>query len=114
MLERYVAMAEIDLTTEAHLFRGISHIKRGERLRPSGALSCMRELFLSKLSELGYDPKRFGLHSLREGGVTAATNAGVPDRMFKRHGRWRSESVKNGYIEDSVDSRMAVSKSLNL
>ena len=27
---------EIDMTSEKHLFRGISHTKRGERLRSSG------------------------------------------------------------------------------
>ena len=74
----------------------------------------MRELFLSKLSELGYDSRHFGLHSLRAGGVTAAANAGVPDRLFKRHGRWISESAKDGYVEDSVASRMTVSKSIDL
>lgn len=116
MCERYIAMAEIDLASEARLFRGIVHTKQGERLRASGSLSYtrMRELFLSKLSELGFDAKQFGLHSLRAGGATAAANAGIPDRMFKRHGRWRSESAKDGYVEDSMSSRMAVSKSLDL
>ena len=70
---------------------------------------CMRELFLSKLFELGYDSGQFGLHSLRAGGATAAANAGVPDHLFKRHGHWRSESAKDGYVEDAVASRMAVS-----
>ena len=43
----------------------------------------LRELFLSKLSELGFDPKQFGLHSLRSDGASAEANAGVPDRLFK-------------------------------
>ena len=116
VLERYVAVAEIDLITETCLFRGNSHTKRGEHLCPSGAMSYthMRELFLSKLSKLGCDPKQFGWHSLRAGGATAAANAGVPDCLFKRHGQWRSESAKDGYIEDYVDSCMAVSKRLDL
>ena len=116
MLERYVALAEINLSSEASLFRGITRTKQGERLRASGSLSYsrMRELFLKKIAELGFDPKQFGLHSLRAGGATAAANAGVPDRLFKRHGRWKSESAKDGYVEDSVASRMAVSKSLDL
>ncbi|KAL5497418.1 hypothetical protein EMCRGX_G013885 [Ephydatia muelleri] len=42
------------------------------------------------------------MHSLRAGGATAAANAGVPDRLFKRHGRWKSESAKDGYVKDSV------------
>ena len=66
-----------------------------------------------KLSQLGFDPKQFGLHSLRSGGASAAANAGVPDRLFKRHGRWCSESAKDGYIKDSVSALMSVSESLN-
>eukprot|EP00731_Ephydatia_muelleri_P026444 Em0018g544a len=50
--------------------------------------------------------------SLRAGGATAAANAGVPDRLFKRHGCWRSESAKDGYVKDSVERRLSVSKSL--
>ena len=69
---------------------------------------------MHKLSELGFDAKQFGLHSLRSGGATAAAQAGVPDRLFKRHGRWRSESAKDGYIKDSMPALMSVSESLNL
>ena len=58
----------------------------------------MRELFLDKLSELGLDPKQFGLHSLRGGWATEAAKAGVPDRLFKGHGQWKSESAKDGYV----------------
>ena len=57
-----------------------------------------RELLLATIKQLGMDPKLFGMHS----GVTAAANAGVPDRLFKCHGRWRSETAKDGYIKDSV------------
>ena len=58
----------------------------------------MRELVLQKLAALGLDPKQFGLHSLRSGGASAAANAGVPDRLFKCHGRWHSENAKDGYV----------------
>ena len=74
----------------------------------------MRELPSAKLAQLGYDPKLFGLHSLRAGGATAAANAGVADRLFKRHGRWRSETAKDGYVKDSVASLLSVSKALDL
>ena len=50
-------------------------------------------------------------------GATAAANAGVQDRMFKRHGRWVSESaktVKDGYVKDNLDSRLLVSQSLGI
>ena len=74
----------------------------------------LRELFLSKLSELCFDPKQFGLHSLRSGGASAAANAGVLDWLFKRHGRWHSESAKNSNVKDSMTALMSVSESLNL
>ena len=44
----------------------------------------------------------------------AAANAKVPNRMFKRHGCWKSENAKDGYAEDGVKSRLEVSKSLGL
>ena len=44
----------------------------------------------------------------------AAANANVPDRCFNRHGRWKSENAKDGYIKDKVESRLRVSKSLGL
>ena len=53
-----------------------------------------------------------GAHSLRSGGVTADANAGVPDRLFKQHGRWSNESAKDGYVKDSLSSRLLVSKAL--
>ena len=116
MLERYFNMASLSQQSKLRIFRGIVVSKSGERLRSQGSLSYtrLRELFLHKLSELGFDAKQFGLHSLRSGGATAAAQAGVPDRLFKRHGRWRSESAKDGYIKDSIPALMSVSESLNL
>ena len=74
----------------------------------------LRELFKAKLTDLGFDANLFGLHSLRAGGASTAANAGVPDRLFKRHGRWRSESAKDGYVKDSASALLSVSKSLEL
>ena len=39
---------------------------------------------------------------------------GVPDRAFKKHGRWKSESAKDGYTKDSTEYRLSVSKKLGL
>ena len=71
-------------------------------------------MFLAKLKSLGFDANQFGLHSLRAGGATAAANAGIPDRLFKRHGRWRSETAKDGYVKDSMSALLSVSESLEL
>ena len=48
------------------------------------------------------------------GGATAAANNGISDRLFKRHGRWRTDKAKDGYVEDSIDHRMEVTKQIGL
>ena len=58
--------------------------------------------------------KHLDFDSLRSGGATAAANAGVHDRLFKRHGRWRSETAKDGYVKDKLDALLSVSKSLHV
>ena len=55
-----------------------------------------------------------GLHSLRSSGATAATNAGVNDRCWKRHGRWKIETSKDGYATDSLERRLEMSKVFGL
>ena len=108
MVEHYMSMAALDEGGEQLLFRGITNTKAGEKLRP------LHELFQRKLSHLGYPSKQFGLHSLRAGGASAAANAGVPDRLFKKHGLWKMENAKDGYVEDSLDSRLSVSRQICL
>ena len=116
MLERYMEKGQIQSEDKEFLFRGITKTKFGEKLWPAGSLSytTMRELFKKKLNELGHASGEFGLHSLRAGGATAAAKAGVPDRLFKCHGRWKSETAKDGYVEDSVENRLAVSRNIGL
>ena len=41
-------------------------------------------------------------------------NAGVQDRLFQRHGRWKTVSAKDGYVEDSLDSKLSVSRMLGI
>ena len=72
-----------------------------------------REIVLQAFAELGYPKHFFGFHSLRVGGASAAANAGVSDRLFKRHGRWRTDRAKDGYIKASLESLLSVSKSLH-
>ena len=63
------------------------------------------------LSAIGLDSKRFDLHT---GGDFAVANAGVPDQMFKRHGRWCSENAIDGDVKDSLKYRLLVSQYLGL
>jgi hypothetical protein len=69
---------------------------------------------LEAFKDIVPDISAIGTHSLRSGGATAAANAGIPDRLFKRHGRWSSDSAKDGYVKDSLFSRLSVSKALGV
>jgi hypothetical protein len=51
---------------------------------------------------IGLEKSRYCLHSLRSGGATAAASAGVDERLFKNHGRWKSDSAKDGYVKESI------------
>ena len=89
-LERYMQMGEIQKDSTLFLFRQITKTKRGEYFRDHGSIyyTTLREQFKTKMKYSGYQAEKFGIHSLRVGGALAAANAEVPDRLFKRHGRW--------------------------
>lgn len=68
----------------------------------------MRGLFIEAFKSIVPDISKFGLHSVRAGGATVCANSGLSDRLFKRHGWWRSESAKDGYIKDIMDSNSLI------
>ena len=108
----------LECTSDCFIFRAITIPKKskiGYLRKPNVALSYTRgrEVVLEALESIGLEKSLFGLHSLRSGGATAAANAGVPDRLFKRHGRWRSEKAKDGYVEDDTDHLLLVSRPVN-
>ncbi|XP_065940519.1 uncharacterized protein [Magallana gigas] len=118
MLQLYLKIADIASDSDCFIFRALSFCKKSGKykLRNSGPLSYSRarELLLNALESVGVDKSKFSLHSLRSGGATAAANAGVSDRLFKKHGRWRSDNAKDGYVHENVKSLMSVSQSLNI
>lgn len=83
---------------------------REEAMTYSRALEKIRNCF----DAIGLDVRNYALHSLRAGGASAAASAGVPDRLFRRHGGWRSEKAKDGYIQESLDSLLMVTKNIGL
>ena len=108
-----------DEQSDEYIFRGVTKFsKQGfEQLKRQNkpiSYSTTRKLFLQSLENIGLPSKDFGLHSLRSGGATAAANAGITDRLFKQHGRWKSESAKDGYVKDNLTALLTVTKSLGL
>jgi len=66
-------------------------------------------LLQMKLQQLGHSPNLFGTHNLHSGGATAVANTGVPDCLYKQHGRWRFEEAKDRYVKDSLNNRLSMS-----
>ena len=119
ILERYLSLAVFKKGSEKYLFRAVSYFRSlgRHKLRPGNSpitYSCARELILKVFKEVGLESRLFGTHSLRAGGATAAAENQVPDRLFKKHGRWRSERVKDGYVKEGLNQLLLVSINLGL
>ena len=78
--------------------------------------SRFREILKDCLKGLGYDEKKFGLHSLRSGGATAAVinNPNLSERLLKLHGRWKSDIAKHMYILEQTQNRLSVTCNVGL
>jgi integrase len=116
-LELYFSWCGFSNESSEYIFRNITKTKSGYKLRKTNkplTYSRMRELFIEAFQSFLPDISKFGFHSLKADGATACANSGVSDRLFKRIGRWRSESAKDGYIKDNLDARLLVSLKLSL
>ena len=59
--------------------------------------------------EVGEDLSKFGVHHLRSGRAKDAANSNIPNRLFKAHERWKSETAKDGRTKDNTDKVLLVS-----
>ena len=113
-LNLYADMAGIDFESDLPLFRGLNIVKAKTRMRRSKiSYTRVRELVKGTFAD-STDVNLIGVHSLRAGGASSAANNGIPDRLFKRHGRWSSENAKDGYIRDRLEDRLSVSRNLGI
>ena len=79
----------IDLDPVAEVDRASTPLFRrsGRSIRVSETRSMVQRL----MGLLGLDPRRFGAHSLRIGGATAALAAGMSAAAIRAAGRWSSD-----------------------
>ena len=106
MMQKYFSMAGLSQTSDM-LFRAIVSTKNGECLRRGGGLSysCLRELLLSNWA---WTPSCLACIAYERVELQLQLMLGCQIRLFKRHGRWRSESAKDGYVKDSVERWLSV------
>ena len=115
VLQLYLKLSGANSHNANFLFRNI-FLKKGIKVlhvrMEAMKYSTVRDLVKAKATSLGLNPADYGTHSLRSGGCTTAANSGVSDRLFQRHGRWASVAAKDGYVLDSLKSRLSVSKKM--
>ncbi|XP_066915915.1 integrase/recombinase xerD homolog [Clytia hemisphaerica] len=118
IFEEFLQKAELDISKDkqCYLIPRIFKCKKGHRVSKTLGFgySRAREIFLKFVTPFKEEGVRYGLHGLRSGGASAAANNGVSDRLISKHGRWKSEKARDGYIKDSMATRMSISKSLGL
>lgn len=117
ILREYMDKAGIPEKSDQFIFRPV-YCNKGRKglskVNKRLSYTRARETVVARLREVCGEEARLGLHSLRAGGATAAARASVPDRLWKRHGRWSSDKSKDGYVDDSLEHKLLVSKSLDL
>lgn len=58
------------------------------------------------------DPALYTGHCLRRSSATLLANAGANMTILKRHGGWKSSSVAEGYLEDSVQNKIQIAEKI--
>lgn len=58
------------------------------------------------------NPETFTAHCLRRSAATLMANAGVSQINLKKFGRWKSDSVAMGYIDESATSKRKLAQTL--
>jgi len=120
LLERYLSKSKINALSSEFIFRPVVFCKSRKEfiLKSNGnkpiSYSSVRDIFKAKLSDLGLDAAKYGLHSFRSGAASTSANNHVSERLIQRHGRWRSSTSIDSYVKDSLEDRLSVSRNLNL
>lgn len=116
MYKRYLSLSGFNSDSDHFIFKPIFKSKGVAKLiykNKKLSYTAARENVVKRLKSVAPN-LNLGLHSLRSGGASAAAKSHVNERCLKRHGRWKSDLSKDGYIEDSFDNRMSVSQNLGL
>ena len=119
LLQKYLKVTEQNVQENKFLFRRVNRSKGKAKLLATDkklSYTRSRECIVGKLKLVAPD-LNLGTHTLRASGATMAANAedgDVNERCLLRHGRWKCSTSKDGYVNDSVEKRLKVTKKLKL
>lgn len=86
-----------------------------QRVYPVPITMTRYRLIIKKaVEEIGLDPAAYSGHSCRSGHATSAARAGATRDDIKRQGRWESDDVVSGYIQEGTQFRDNSCNSLGL
>jgi integrase len=118
ILQIFFKKGNISVNDDFYLFRQLSFCKKRNDyvFKNSSRLSYTRcrEIFRELLNSLGLNADDYGTHSLRRGGATVSAMNNISDRLFKKHGRWKSDKAKDGYVLENIKEKLSVTKNLGL
>ena len=119
LLKRYLRKAGFSAYCDKYIFRGVTRNKDKSKRKLKTAnkpisYTTVRSLILDVFKAVGQDVSCLGTHSLRKGGATAAARHSVEDRLFKKHGLWRSERSKDKYVQEDLSQKLFVSRNLGI
>ena len=117
-LKDYLRITQLGNEGENFIICRLAKTREGHRALGRYHLSdtTIREQFMTKIAPIcqGIEEGNYGPHSLRSGGATVASNAGVDERKIEKHGRWNAPRSKFAYIKDDEENRLTVSRALDL
>ena len=121
LFSRFYSLTGIQPGSDAYTFRSLASLARNKAAKlenkPISYTRC-REIVKETLAAVGENPACLSTHSLRAGGATAiAENVkSMPDggRLLRLQGRWKTDTSRDMYIQDSVTSRLSLTKALQL
>ena len=112
-VQKYLRSAK--LAPDDYLICKLVATKKGHNVVGSHRLSYSRtrKVFLEHTKPLfpGYN---LGLHGLRAGGASMSSTNNTSDRLISKHGRWKSDRARDGYIRPSVAEQLKVTQNLGL
>lgn len=117
ILKRYIKMAGMARSDTNFLFRPVVKTKSGHRFKNVEkpiSYTTAKDQVMGAIRTIGLDRAMFGMHSFRRGGATEAARRGISDRLFKKHGRWKSDNAKDGYVSEDLETRLSVTKNLGV
>ena len=85
-LEKYLQRTNIEISKDGEipLIARIFKTRKGHKISKTQRISYsrIREVFQDYITDITTNPEKYGLHSLRAGGASAAASNGVTDRLF--------------------------------